>query len=637
MAKDNNDILAEIKANFKKAYDAAEAEYTMMIDDLRFMNGEQWAQSLKADREADGRPCLTINKTAVFHDQIAGDIRMNTPSIKVKPVDSGADPDTAKMIMGLIRNIEHQSGADAAYDTAGESAAACGKGTFRIVTEYASDDSFDQEIYIRRMKNPFTVFWDPAAQEWDKRDADYCFVTEKIDRDTFFEQYPDGSASSFDAGKDSDASWGDKETVRVVEYFKRDPVISKLYLIQYADKTEPEVVDTLPDKTLYQYEVLKERKVESHKLIWYKATAAEILEGPIEMAGKYIPIVEIWGKEINIENETHYRGVVRNMIDPQKLYNYSRSTSAEVISLAPKAPYLVTAAMVGEYQAIWNKAHKKSFPYLPYTPDPKMPGVMPSKTPPISADTGIINEIMVSDQELHDTSGLQQASLGKQSNEKSGKAIQARQREGDVANYVYYDNITRGLRYAGKVIVDLIPSIYDVPKVRRIMGEDGTEQMVQFGEPFVDKDGKSKLYDLTTGRYDVVVSIGPSYSTQREEAADNMMNFMGAIPGTAPLIADLVVGNMDWPGADEISDRLKKTLPPGLLPPEQDGGGQGQPPPGPPPPPDPMMMMEMEKAKVLLQQEQLKAVKLKAEIEKIQVETKLKAMEAAFPQERAKT
>ena len=624
---DKQDILGEIRTRFEKAYDAVSDEYRLMINDLRFLHNDQWDSTLRADREADGRPCLTINKVANYHDQVCGDIRINSPSISVKPVDSDSDPDTAEKISGLIRNIEVQSSAEVAYDTAGEMAAGCGKGTFRIITDYADEDTFDQEIFIKRVKNPFSVFWDPDAQEWDKSDARYCFVTTKMDKDAFREEYPDAAISNAQGDFDS-AYWGGgkHEQVRVAEYFRVTGDASKLHLIEYPDGTQ-ETVSELPEGMIHT--VLKTRNVTSRKIEWYKVTGAEVLEGPTPLAGRYIPIVEVWGKELTIENESHYRGIVRNAIDPQKLYNYSRSSSAEMISLAPKAPYLVTKTMIANYQTMWNQAHKKNFAYLPYDADPKMPGVTPQRTPPVQADSGIMQEIMIADQELHDTTGLQQANLGQKSNEKSGVAIARRQKEGDTANFAYYDNLKRGMTYAGKVLVDLIPHIYDTPKVRRILGEDGETEFVQFGEPFIDKDGKSKLYDLTTGKYDVVVNIGPSYSTQREESADNMMNFMGQIPATAPLIADLVVGQMDWPGSAQISDRLRKTLPPGLDE-SQDEAGAGQPPAG-PPPPDPMQQMEMKKQEILMEQEQLKTVKLHAEIDKIRAETEIKVREALRP------
>lgn len=599
-----SDIIEEIRDRFSEAQTAWDPYYDEMLDDLNFANGDQWPQNLKAERDLDGRPSLTINKVANYGDQIIGDIRQNEPSIKVKPVDSGSDPETAEILTGLIRNIEVQSGAEVAYDTAIESAIWCGKGAFRVVTQYSDDDTFDQDIRIKRIKNPFTVYWDPSAQEWDKSDAKYCFITERIPIDEFDRLYPDAAATDAPGGKDKDTQWAADKSVRIAEYFKKVPEKKTLYLIK-DPFTDAETV-SLEKKE--GFEVLKSRKVETEKIVWYKTNGREILEGPKDWPGKYIPICEVWGKEINIEGKTIYRGIVRHAKDPQRLYNFSRSSSAELTSLAPKAPYLVSAKMIQNYQQFWKTAHKKSYPYLPFEADPTLPGVIPQRTQPVSQSTAITQEIMIADQELHDTTGLQQASLGQKSNEKSGKAILARQREGDISNFVYYDNLGRAMTYCGKILLDLIPKIYDTARIVRLIKEDGSSEFVPVNQPTEAKDENGiaiqKIYDLTVGKYDVVVSIGPSYTTQRDESASMMMEFLKVVPMAGPVIADLVAKNMDWPGADEITKRLKALLPPGMAdgqPLPQPGVGQpplapGAPPPmpgGPMPPMSPEMMQRM--------------------------------------------
>jgi len=303
---------------------------------------------------------------------------------------------------------------------------------------------------------------------------------------------------------------------------------------------------------------------------------------------------------------------VRNAKDPQRLYNYARSTRAELISLSPKNPWLVSAGMIKNYQKFWETAHKRNWPFLPFEFDKDNPGATPRRADPIVVNTGIEAEVMSSDQEIRDTTGLQKANLGQQSNEKSGRAILARQREGDVANYSFHDNLARAIKYSGKIILDLIPKIYDTPRIIRILNQDGSDQFVPVNQPIQmqapNGQAMQKVFDLTVGKYDVVVSVGPSYTTQREEAAASMLEFMKVFPMAAPVIADLVAKNLDWPQADEIEKRLKMMLPPQLQgsqpgPPTSGPNPQGAAPPppgaappqgGPPPgPPDPMQMLEM--------------------------------------------
>lgn len=576
---DDNKIIGEIRDRFKEAHDATEEQYRICVDDLKMLDGQNhWPADVLNDRGAD-RPSLTINKLPTFADQVSGDIRQNTPTIKVKPVDSDADPETAEVFTGIIRNIEVQSNGDIAYDTAGEGAVNCGIGAFRIITDYTDDDTFDQDIFLKRIKNPFTIYWDPSAQEFDKSDAQYCFITEKLSRDEFIRKYPDASLQEFDANRDKETYWGDAKNIRVCEYFVKKRTKKTLYLLEDPESGEQYV----RDEQVEGYEVVNKRDVETHEITWYKTNGHEILEGPTEFPSRYIPIIMVYGKELTIENNTIYRGVVRHAKDPQRLYNYSRSTNAETVSLAPKAPYIVTAKQIKNYQTMWDTAHKKNWPYLPYDQDGQ--ALPPTRQAPIQQNTGLLTEIQISDQEMHDTTGLQLSNMGKQSNEKSGRAILARERQGDTANFAYYDNLGRALKYAGKVLVDMIPRIWDTPRIARLLGEGDEEKFVPVNQSFMEDqpDGSKieRIYDLTVGKYDVMVTIGPSYNTQREEASDGMTRFIEAVPQAGPLLGDLIAKYQDWPGAQEIERRMKFLLPPGLVQeeggPGQGGNGQGQP------------------------------------------------------------
>jgi hypothetical protein len=579
----DQDLIKEIKENFQEAHSMVDIDYTEAIEDLNFayIHGSQWPEQIKKERIRDGRPCFEINKIPYYLDQVIGDIRQNEPSIKVKPVDSFADPKTAEVINGLIKNIESQSEAEIAYDTAAESAVGCGYGAWRINTAYARDDQFEQDIVILRITNPFTIWWGPA-QQWNKEDAPYCFITEKIPKARFQKQWPEASLLPFQSTKDRNILWGDDKNIRVVEYFTRETVKKKLYLMRNATGALF-TTNMTPDNeklSALGWEMVKERDVEAFEVKWCKANQSEILDKQVVWPGKYIPIVMMYGKEVNIEGRTWYRGMVRYGKESQRLYNMSRSTGVELISLAPKSPYLVTMRMISPYQQKWDTAHKKNYPYLPYDADPDNPNGVPQRATPISANTGIQAEIMVADQEMHDTVGLQQASLGQKSNEKSGRAILARQKEGDTAQYPFYDNLGRAIKQTGKIIVDLIPKIYDTARIIRITGEDGKERQVPINQPFKDQGDRGeaiqRIYDLTVGKYDVLISIGPSFETQREEAAQSMLSFIEAVPQAGPLLGDLLAKNLDWPGADEIEKRLKILLPPQLQ--QGEGGPQVTPP-----------------------------------------------------------
>ena len=636
MAKEINetDFMLKARKRFKRSYDATEEQYLTMIEDLNFLNGEDhWDQTLKTQRIEDNRPCLVINKLPAFLDQVVGDQRQNRPSAKIRPVDSAADPDTAKMLTGLVRNIENISSADIAYDTAFEGAAGCGFGAWRIMTEYADDESFDQDIVIKRIRNQFSVFLDPDAKEVDYSDAKFAFITEKMPREEFEDSFPDRDATPLPDARDATGGWWEGDNVRVGEYFYREETKETLYLLKNDEITTK--------KPKNEKDIVKQRKVVKHKYNWCRISGREILEGPTEIPGRHIPIVPVLGKEINIENKTALRGCVRFAKDPQRLYNYYRSYGAETVALAPRAPFLVTAKQIKGYERQWDSQSQKNYNYLYYNVDNMVQGP-PQRQFPSAISTGIQNEVLISDQEFHDTVGIQLAGMGKKSNEKSGKAIIARQREGDVGQFAFVDNLARAIELSTKIIVGMVPYVYDVPRVVRILGEDGAESYAQLNEEFVSPDtGKPQLYDVTVGKYDVAVTIGPSYSTQRQEAAESMVQFITAVPDAAPAIMDLVAKNLDWPGADEIQERLQKLLPPGLAPPPEGqeglGGQPGEVPPEgmQPPGPDPAMVAAQTMAEADLAIKDVKLQQEKEELRKMIAEASLaeiKLQQAQQPQ-----
>ena len=614
---EENELLVEARKMFKEAEDATTEQFGEMIEDLKFLDGEQWDATLEADRNKDGRPCLVINKLPTFLDRITGDQRQNRPGIKVKPVDSKADPETAEVMTGLIRNIEVQSDADQAYDTAFDSAVGCGLGVFRVITEYEDDESFDQVLELARVKNPFTCYFDPMAQRLDKSDGNFEFQTEKLRRSEYERRYPDADPSEFNANRDDYHGWVEADNLRVAEFWVKDPVKGKVYLIQYEGETDGEIVTELPDKEERTYAIVKEREVDGYVMLWYRISFHNILEGPIEWPSKFFPLIPVLGKEINIENQSRLRGIVRHAKDPQRLYNYNRSMGAETVSLAPRMPYIVTPAMVAGFQNQWDSMHKRNYNYLLTNVDPMAPGLLPQRQSAAQVATGIQNEVIVSDQELHDTVGLQPPAVGKKGRGTSGKAIEAEQRGSEIGQSVFGANLVRALKHAGRVLVDMVPRIYDVERIVTILNEDGTDKQVPVNQEFQDEDtGKDKKHDLTIGKYDVVVSVGPSYQTQREEAADGMISLLGVAPDIGPLIMDLVVQMQDWPYADEIAKRLKKTIPKEITEEvEEEEGGPPQ-----EPQPDPMQQIQMQAAQLQLQEAQIKIEQEKMEVEKTQAE-----------------
>lgn len=572
-------ILALARERFTAA---AENENRIRVDaleDLRFRAGDQWDEAIAKQRAVDQRPCLTINRLPQFIRQITNDQRQNRPAIEVSPVDDGGDVDTAKIIQGVIRHIEQDSNADAAYDTAFMSAVTHGFGYFRLVTEYEAPDSFDQCIKFKRVRNPFTVYMDPSYQEADGSDAGWGFVVEDYSKDEYKAKWPKSKLagmSDWSSTGDSPADWVTKDGCRIAEYFYKEykqRTLVKLSngVVDFKDEL-PSVEELAKDNLT----IIAERDVPHPVVKWCIINGIEILE-TTEWLGRWIPIIPVLGDELDIDGEKKLEGIVRHAKDPQRMYNYWASAETETIALAPRAPYIGAEGQFEGKEEQWRQANVKNFAYLEYKPktlngDALPPPQRNTYEPPVQA---ITQARMQANDDLKATTGIYDPSLGNRSNERSGKAILARQNQAHVGNFHFVDNLARAIKYAGRQLVDLIPRVYDTPRVLRIIGDDGAPSTVKVNQK--PSDGQP-LYDLTVGRYDVVVSSGPSYATKRQQAVEAMLDLSQSYPAIVQLAGDLMVKNMDWPGAREISERLRKALPPGVAEPKPGEQGQAIPP-----------------------------------------------------------
>lgn len=548
----------EALKRFKLASEAEHENRLIAEDDFLFASGdEQWPESVRQEREEDGRPCLTINRLPQFIRQVMGDARQNKPAIKVRPVED-SDEEIAEIYEGLIRSIETSSNAPQAYMTALEHCLTGGFGNFRIITEYCDNKSFDQDIKIKPIRNPFAVFWDPNAKEYDRSDAEWCFVTEWLSKEAYQRRYPNKPESDWeeDYALRTDAEgWMDaNERVRVAEYWVKEKVKRKIY--QIGDQ----VFDELPEEAKGMPGI-RSRTVHDVKIKRYLLSGDGILEDAKDWAGEYIPIIPVWGIEEFVSGNFRYMSLIRHAKDPQRMFNYWQSTITEKIALAPKSPWLVTADMIKGLESFWNNANNQNFPYLPFNADPR--GGIPQRTNPAQINAAEIAQAAQSIDDMKATTGIYDASLGARGNETSGVAIRQRQLEGDTSVYSWIDNLARSIEHCGRVLVDLIPKIYDTTRVVRILGEDDSTTDVMLNQPEIQDIGGMIRYknDLSVGKYDVKISIGPSYATKRQEAADSMLAFIQAYPIAAQLCGDLVAKSMDWPGADEIAERLKQANP----------------------------------------------------------------------------
>ena len=742
-------FLSKVQKRLKKCVDADKDNRKDAIDDLNFLNGDQWDQGEKNRRSISGRPMLKINLLPKFVDQVVGEMRSSRPSIKIRPVDDNADVAMARIREGIVRNIEYLSNAAAIYDQAAEMQVSCGYGAWRVLTRYTEENPFLQEIYLEAVPNPFMVFLDPDSKDPTGADARYGFVLEKMPRSKFEEEYDvDAPSDSFKTGQGlSKELWYDKDTVTVAEYFEKDTETIEMLQLEdgrvvtndefkeihriWEDQVKatelkamqgasqlptPTGAPQAPGKSMPQGappspqgllpgaaspapqgvqnpalpqggtpakmpqssqlpqinaqnvdqqpmpmakkpepKVKKRRDTEKTVINHWICTCTDILEGDLDgdrIAGKFIPLILVYGKERNIEGKRYVRGLIRDAKDPQKLINYWNTTAAETIALAPKAPWIGTAKQFEGYENDYASANTENYPFLKYNMDGEAPP--PSRIAAAQPPVAVFEQIRRGEENLKSVIGMFNSDMGDAGPERTGAAITARQKPGDIATLIFLENLGRGVAHTGQIICEMIPEIYDTERDLRLRNIDESEtfvpvntttadalkQIEDYPERYVGFDKKrligairkygpdAKFNEMTAGKYDVVVTTGPSYSTQRQESSEMLMRLAQAMPEQMKLAGDLIVKNMDFVGSDEISDRIRKTLPPHLI--KLKEGEE----PAPTPPPPPMVqiqMMKLENEKLKQQTAQARAkeseMKITREIKKMESDDRNRMMD----------
>lgn len=548
------ELMTEMRARFVAAQDNDAQNRDASIRDVRFVSiaGEQWDQKARAKRK--NRPCYEFNRLRQHIKQVTGNQRQSKPSIKLRAVEQ-SDKDTAEVMQGLIRNIENVSNADRAYDTGFEWAVTGGYGVWRVSTKYNSDDTFDQDICIDEITNPYSVYFDPSARQFDKRDALFAFVVTTMGKDEFKHLYPDQDLASFDYANYDVSRWQDEYTITLCEYWYKVFEKKKVVMLSTGDVIYKDDMAKYVGQDGKPITIVKERETEVPVVKMALVSGIGVIEKS-DWAGKYIPLVPVFGDIIDIDGEVTYSGMVRFSKDAQRVYNFHRTTMIETMAQSPKVPYLVTPAQIKGFENLWKGANTDLTPFLPFNADANNPGA-PQRSGGVDFPAAMMQASIADVEDLKAVTGQFDASLGMRGNETSGVAIVARKAEGNTATYCYIDNLSRSIKYTGEILVDLIPKIYDTERVVRILGKDGGEKWVTINGMVLGQDGvPQRVNDLSTGKYDVAVTVGTSYATQRMEAVDTLMQLMDN-PTIAPYVADLLAQNLDMPNSDELAQRLR--------------------------------------------------------------------------------
>jgi len=513
---EDDDFIEDMREKFLMSVDVSRDNRELALEDIKFgLLGEQWDKADVEKRKRKGKPCITINKFPAHIRQVVNDARQNKPSIRVRPVDDNSDPKTAEILNGLIRNIETSSNADIAYDTAMHQSVSGGFGYIRVTVEFADDDTFDKDIRIERITNQFSVYEDPYANSADGSDWQCCWITDRISKHEFEKRYPGKECVSFDSEYNDDDSfdWANDDGIWIAEYWEREAFDKKICLLSDGDVVDEDVYNENIDYyTAMGLQKVDSRVTKSHKVTQYIVSGKEVLETN-PWAGRYIPIVPVYGEEIIVENKRYFKSLIRDSKDAQRLVNYWRTTTTELVALSPKTPFIGPENAFQVDTEKWASANVEDHAFIRYKG-----AIAPQRQPFASVPAGAMQEALSADDDIKSTMGMFGASIGQQDNAVSGRAIMARQRESDTGTFHFIDNESRSLRQVGRIIVDLAPHVYPPGRILRILGEDGKEtENVQVAQPgqAIPED-MSNVYDLTAGKYDVVVDVGPGYTTKHQ-------------------------------------------------------------------------------------------------------------------------
>ena len=576
MPKETEDIVTIARKRFQRALEVYGPTRRQAIEDTRFVmgdsdNGWQWPDDIRSSRVLDKRVCLTVNLTAQHCNQIINAIRQNRPAVKVSPVDNGADKKTAEILGSLIRNIQNYSCADDVHDMAAEFAIYGGEGYWRLLTEYSDAESMDQIIKIAPIANPQLVFVDPDAREIDKSDAEWGFIFEDLPREQVEREHPGMTIESWSESTRLSGWYNkDKDLIRVAEYFYCEHTTGTLCLLDDGTTCRKE---QLPEGLV----PLKEREIDVRNWKWCKIVGGQ--DKPIDTTdwlGSYLPIISVIGKELNVNGTVIRKGIVRDLKDPARMVNYAYSECVQALALQNKVPYMAAAESLEGHEQIWGNANIENRAYLPYNAFDETGQALPQpirQVPPVMP-AAQVQLLQLSVEQMRAASGQQNSNFGIKSDAVSGIGIQRLKAQGEVATFHFPDNLARALKYEAKLLIDLVQKYYDTTRIVRILGLDGVEQTATL-HPSMDssyverpsEDGSEldRIFNPQVGRYDVAIDTGPSYMTQRQEGSAALNELASQNPELMKVAGDLIMRAQDFPFAEELAQRLARTIPPEIM------------------------------------------------------------------------
>lgn len=590
--KADDEIIAEAKERYQRGISYESRFRSNYVEDLKFVHADpdnhaQWPDEVYNQRTSDTnkRPTMTANITFNIANFIINNTRQNLPAITIKPTGDQSTFESAEAYEAIVRHIQHRSQAPAIYIDAHSHQVWGGVGYFRVVSKWDEENpdddagAWNQSIFLEPLQSHLAALLDVNCKQKSASDAKWGFIYEDVDRDAFKRDHPKIEAPERNPMDDTD-DWVREDTVRVAEYYR---IVSEPDEMIYIEQDGKNTIFRMSEAPAGMAAALKEtakdpeakikrRKIWNKRLQWFKIAGNKIVDRNLKLPGKgnYIPIVRVLGREITIAGSMDRKGVVRMLKDTQRLFNYYLSTDAEFNALQPKSPYIGYKESFEGMTTQWDKLNTSNPAYLPVNMTSEEidgPIPLPQRQQGPTDAPAYANGMQRALQHMGIISGIPDANFGRQTNEQSGLAVKERRRGGDTSNYDFADALSEAVAYAGRIMVDWIPDVYDVQRTIKAIARDGVQSEITISPEQeqaiqLEKEGQVEraLFNPNVGKYEVVSEAGPSYATQREEAWDAFQAIVTRSPELMGIFGDLIFYTADFPLSDKIAERMVRQI-----------------------------------------------------------------------------
>ncbi|EDA8689548.1 portal protein [Salmonella enterica subsp. enterica serovar Newport] len=577
-----------IMLRFDRAYTPQQDVREKCIEATRFARvpGGQWEGATAAGTKLDDRfekyPKFEINKVATELNRIIAEYRNNRITVKFRPGDKEASEELANKLNGLFRADYEETDGGEACDNAFDDAATGGFGCFRLTSMLVNEyDPMDerQRIAIEPVYDPSRSVWfDPDAKKYDKSDALWAFCMYSLSPDKYEAEYGKTPPASLDVTTMTswEYDWFEPEVVYIAKYYEvrkesvdvisyRQPITGEI-----ATYDSDQIEDIEDELALAGFQEVARRSVKRRRVYVSVVDGQNFLEKPRRIPGEHIPLIPVYGKRWFIDDIERVEGHIAKAMDPQRLYNLQVSMLADSAAQDPGQVPIFDPEQVRGLEKHWEDRGKKRPAFLvaraprDKAGNPIGPAAPGSFTPAPQLSPAIATMLQLTSADIQEVTGSSQAMQQMPSNI-AQETVNNLMNRADMASFIYLDNMAKSLKRAGEVWLSMAREVYGSEREVRVVNEDGTDDIALMNAQVVDSQtGRVvALNDLSTGRYDVTVDVGPSYTARRDATVSVLTNVLSTMLPNDPMrpaIQGIILDNIDGEGLDDFKEYNRNQL-----------------------------------------------------------------------------